>query len=577
LPPGYPQPGAPTATDKEIEAARKRAEAERAAQVQEIENLKNQMAALRDAETQKREQAAARAKAQEEQRLRREAEMARRQEMQDRRNAQAGNTGGGDGNMGGLFLEEEPAAGGVEGSAPDRGIGNPDASAEDRVRGEITNLEQQLRDMEMAQQKREDDARRVQEENERASQEMYRIYEQIALKEEEAAQEREQQELRRLEEDKQRVEDERRKQEEDYQKMMDELRRLQDEADRRIAELENQKRDIERLEELQKAREQEIVLEQTLRETERMRMLQEREMSLLGRSTQPESRNLASAGSTEGSEDLMAVLDFSNEADSEQLVLLVQTINQLRQEIQLLQFKIQKLENGENSGPELVNAPIGTASKPAGTPSPTLVSSNTGGPTGTNGKFNTADKDKSWQGLSITDIKDPNLKSTEYVPDRPKPAPQPVRATPTQQGNQGTPVAQGGDAPATAEKDPNDHSGTFWDGPGPQFEARAYVEGESKMKDLIKEKLRAGGVCGLGQAAYSLTLDPKGNVIRYSVLAANSTTVEFQLSTILPTLKFNAVNNRYNQTIYQEFKAEIICDGASDKVKLQEVESIIKD
>ena len=244
----------------------------------------------------------------------------------------------------------------------------------------------------------------------------------------------------------------------------------------------------------------------------------------------------------------------------------------------MLQFKIQKLENGGNSGPELVNAPGGIATKPGNSPSPTLVSSATGGPKGTNGKFNTADKNKDWEKLSITEIIDPNLKSTEYVPERPKPAPKPVRSIPTQaQDNQGTPAPQGDGTPAKAEKDPNDHSGTFWDGPGPQFEARAYVEGESKMKELLKEKLRAGGVCGLGQAAFSLTLDPKGNVIRYSVLAANSTTVEFQLSTILPTLKFNAVNNRYNQTIYQEFKAEIICDGAADKVKLQEVESIIKD
>ncbi|MEM7654723.1 MAG: hypothetical protein AAF399_01230 [Bacteroidota bacterium] len=597
LPSGYPQPGAPTSADKEVEAARKRAEANRTAQIQEIQDLKDQMAQLREKAANQAKEDAARQKAAADKEKRRQAYIAKRKEQQRRReDARRNQQGQGrdrslnneeayadadDGVAGGLFLDEEVPDGEFGEDSDTEGM-----SEEDKIRMEMQEMEQLIQEKEQAQQEREAEAQRIADENLRANEELFRMYEDMSLKAEEAEQARENQELASLEQERIRVEEERRKQEEQYQQMMDEIQRLQEEAERSISDLELQKRDIERQEEIQKTREQEIILEQALREQERLRLLKDKERYLLGRSTirPPSNRDLI-ASEEDQLDAMIASLDVTAEADSEQ-VKLIQIINQLRTELQLVRYKLQKLEGeGGGAGPELVN---GTPSGPEtvnGTPSGgTNVASATpsGGKTIRPAKgFKTADQDDSWKNLSNSDIVDPTQKVSDYIPARPTPTPKPsVIEAPVPQGDRSIPTQDAGTAtttPTTKEKDPNDHSGTFWDGPGPKFEARTYVEGEGQMKELIKEKLRAGGVCGLGQAAFSLTLDPKGNVVRYSVLAANSSTVEFQLGTVLSTLKFNAVDSRYNQTIYQEFKAEIICDGAADKVRLQEVEDIIKD
>ena len=111
---------------------------------------------------------------------------------------------------------------------------------------------------------------------------------------------------------------------------------------------------------------------------------------------------------------------------------------------------------------------------------------------------------------------------------------------------------------------------------GPKFSPRFYVDGEDMMKKTIVERLQAGGVCGLGHVVFSVTLDPQGNVIGHQILTVNNPTVEFQMNSIIPTLKFNAIDARYNQTIYQEVKAEIVCEGVKNDVNIKNVKDIIK-
>ncbi|GAB4403412.1 MAG: hypothetical protein OHK0039_02550 [Bacteroidia bacterium] len=520
----------PTGNTPELDEARRRAEAERIAQEQEIQRLREEMARLRN-EEERRQQARL---AQEQRQREREAALAQRDpgtEQATNRNRR-NNPQNSEGDMGGLFLDD---------SAPAPGGPDSTTQGEDRTRQEIAQLEARLRQLEDQQRQREEEERRRQDESQQTRMEMLRITEEIAMKNEEAARLREQRELDQLEADRNRVETERRTQEEQYQRLMDEIRRLQDEAQQKIADLERQKGDMSRMAELKKAREQEIILERALREKERERMLEEKRISLMGRG----ATTVANSGTD--IDALMASLgDVSTEVDSEKLLILVRTIEQMRAEMQILQIRIQQLEAGEPVTP--APATSGAAnrnpqqSRPAGT-------------------YTRADQDKSWQGL---DIQAPGTTPKDYVsPERP------AAGTPQPSGQSTRPTAS--DAARATHKD------THWDGPGPEFGPRTPVGGESQMKDLIKTKLRSGGVCGLGQAAFSLTLDPQGNVIRHSVLAANTPQVEAQMATILPTLKFDATNSRYNQTVYFQFKAEIICEGQSTNVQLQNVEQIIKD
>ena len=574
-PPAVPNPNPnlqqpDMAKDQAIEDARERAEIDRVAQQQEIQALRDQMAKLREQAEQQRQD-----------KLRREQEeadrMAFNEEQPDRsrRRGPRGRSVKPQEEAGGLFLDDVPETNEQPEEYTDTGEPDPNATEEDRIREEIARLEQQLREVEDDQRAKEDEARRQQEEAERNKVEMFRIKEQIAMKEEEAAQQREAEELRRMEEEQRLVEDERRRKEEEYQRAMDEIKRLQDEADRQIQDLENQRRDIERLAALKKNREQEIVLQQALREAETQRMLEEERLRLTGQAGSGTStRSLSVAGNDAGvNADITAILqslDFTNDPDSEKLKELVRIINLLQNQLFEVNTRIQYLESGGDPNPSGSTLPQNNQpntrslsdalAAPTDPPKSDKPSIPAGYRTGTS--------------LSLDDIIAPDMKKEDYVIARSVPEPVPPVVNP----NTGNPQANNPSnpgQPAQTKVEDRGHKDTYWDGPGPKFEPRVYVEGEAKMKEIIKERLRAGGVCGLGQAAFSLTLDPQGNVKNHSVLAANSAVVEIQLGSVLPTLKFNAVDSRYRQTIYLQFKAEILCEG-TQKVELQNVDNIIK-
>ena len=79
---------------------------------------------------------------------------------------------------------------------------------------------------------------------------------------------------------------------------------------------------------------------------------------------------------------------------------------------------------------------------------------------------------------------------------------------------------------------------------------------------------------GLAQALFSVTVDPQGKVVSYDVLGANNSSVEVELSTVLPTLQFQPANVRFDQTLYLEFKAEVPCEG-EDRVNLRDVDPLL--
>jgi hypothetical protein len=510
-------PATPSATvamegDKE---ARAREDAARQAKEQELAMLKEQMEKMRIEEEKKREQrlAAERAKA--------EKEAARQQASASRGSSNPGGAGG-------LFLDDAPQKGDKPGSQAEAPQQVP-MSEEERIQQEIRNLEEQKRQLSEARRQREEEARRRQQEEDRASQDLLRIEEEIVRKQEEAAQRREQMELDRMEQDRRRAEEESKRRQDEYQRIQEEIRRLQAEAERKVAEVEKQNQDASNLARLRQAREQEITLERELRRQQTALQMEQTRRSLL-----------AGGNSITSMSDVMP--DLSATPDSDRVAALMRAVVQLQGELAVLQGQIRAM------GGTPATAPVTPGAKPGAAPS----------------RPRSAADDQSWKGFSY---QDPDADPALY-----KPAPGTNVAQPKPQSGSNAPGYRPG---AGFSPDPS-HQETHANVPGPEFGVRTYAGGNEKMKEIIKTKLKDGGVCGLGQALFSVTLSPAGDVLRHSVLAANTPLVEMQLNSVIPTLKFNAVDSRYSQTVYLEFKAEILCDGAADKVNLQGVENIIR-
>lgn len=514
-------PTTSAANEEELREARQRADAERVAQEQEIQQLKAQMQKMREEEEKKRQQALAAEKA--------------RKEKEEQQIARS--SGGG---AGGLFLDDQdPKAPKGSKAQPTDPPAKPQTD-EERYQEELKRLEAQKQEIENARRQRDDETRRRQVEDQKSSDDLLRIEEQITRTQEQAAQRREQQELDRLEADRVKAEEARRKEEEAYSRMMSEIQRLQDEANRKIAEMEQQKRDLDNLANLKRAREQEIMLERALRDQESQKRLEEVRLSLAS-----SGQNLT-VMSDAASPATGVIPDLSTRSDSEKLQILTQTVNQLQRELSRLQEQIRLMGGVPATAPVVTS---GSRTKPAATVS--------------------GDRDQSWKGIDYTA---PNTDPSVYVVNS---GSRPAVKTETRPATPATPEA--GYQPGQGYRPDPSHSDTHANMAGPEFSTRTYVDGNEKMKELVKNKLKEGGVCGLGQAVFSVTLDPSGKVLRHTVLAANTPAVELQINSIIPTLRFNAIDSRYNQTVYLEFKADIICAGAADKVNLKEVESIIKD
>ncbi len=548
------------------------AEAERVAQQQELEQLRSQLENMREQEEARRRELAAREEA------RRAQEEAAAAAMALEDNTEEYPPASDEGDVGELWLpggdgegmEGDGSFGGDEGM--DSGMGGGD---EDRLREEIERLRQERIALEETKRQREADMMRAMEDTRRDNEQIIRLEEEIAARQEEAARVREEMELRRLEEERMQADEARMREEEEYQRMMDEINRLQAEAQAKIAALEAQKADLNRMAELAKKREQEIALERAIREKERQKRLEEVRIGIMS-SGMP----ITSVGSQETDLDaLMANLDLSAEADSEALEILVQQIQQMKLEMARLQNQIRDL------GGEPATSPVSSSSYTS-----SYTSSYGGGdddkgtarggttPTtggGGDGKVRNGATDTSWRD---TDYRDPNVDPSLYPTVKPEPAPQqpaPQQPTVDEPVGTDTPVQE----PVSTRYDSrrgytnnldDEHENTT----GPTVRVREYITGRDAMKQKITDELAAGGVCGLAQALFSVTVDPQGKVVSHDVLGANTTAVELQLMTVLPTLQFQPAGVRFNQTLYLEFKAEVPCEG-QDRINLRDVDPLL--
>ena len=525
--------------DKERLSAKRKADQESVAKEEEILFLRDQLNQMRAREEELREQRLAEEKAQRE----REAEQARYEEE----TSTSWDSGSSDDSYaseessfvdgeGGLFFDEsgrsDSGSGSEDAFASEDSGTDPPKSEEDRLRDRIRDMEAKLRDLERGRQDRENRLRDEEMAQQRENEEYLRLVEEKMRMEEDYNQTVEQKELDRMEKDRQMVDEERRKVEDQTQRLVDEMERLRQEMEAKMMEVERQKVELDRLAELKIKREQEIMLERTLREKEREAQLEAQRISLFGGS----SRNIAANDG--GPIDLNNLPEdfLESPVDSSKLVYLLEVIQQLQAELQILRGQINQMENGGAVVPgpgNPVNTTTGTSVRGVIVPGgenqrPSNIPSN----------YNSASEDKSWEGVDNGIDLPVNPQPQQQIPSR---------------NNNGQPT--GNVSPDVSHRD------THANVEGPKFTERHYINGEAGMEDLINRELKAAGICNAAQAAFSVTLDPSGNVAGHRVLAANSPTVEMQLNRIIPGLKFNASDIRFNQTIYLEFKADITCEG----------------
>ncbi|MEL6133215.1 MAG: hypothetical protein AAFR59_07585, partial [Bacteroidota bacterium] len=535
-----PQPQSQTLDEAKAEADEKRSASE-----DEIRMLREKLSSMREQEAQRQQKEAARQAKLEQRRLAREAA------EEEKRNRDAF------GNSADLFSDDPYGTGDSDSGDGFSAEGDQGGDEEARMQQQIEELRASIQEIADRNRQREDEIRAALEAQQEANRDILRIEEEIAARQEDVERYREEKELAQMTEDRVRVEEEQLKDQDEYQRLIDEINRLQSEAEAKIAELESKKKELENIDKIKTMREQEIVLQRQKRETERQLYLEQVRLSLASQGTPVVALSDDTQGAT-GNQDLMALIpDMTAEVDSEKLKILINAMSQMQLEIQRLQEQIRLLG--------------GTPATPSATTANPYVSPTTSGRSKgstkggqKNGQKN-AGTDDSWKNINYVD---PSADPDSYQ----KVAPQ--NQNPTSRGNDRSPGA--GYTPDRGYDPDPSHRDTHVNTEGSKFVPREYVGGKMAMKDFIKGQLKDGGICGFAQALVSVTLDPKGNVKSSQVLASNSDMVKLQLGSILSKLKFDEADVRYDQTIYFEFKAEILCAGKANEVNLKEVESIIK-
>ncbi len=514
-------------------------------QSEEIQKLREEMAKMREAEEARRKKIAAR-----------EAELARRELERQKALAARGIAEDGGGTDWGDGSE------GADGGFSDEGYDDSYAIA-----NEISELESQREELRQMKEQRLEEVRQRIEENRAANEEIIRLEEQIIAKNEEASRRQEEQELQTIEQEVAQIDEQRQREEEEYQRMMDEIKRLQDEAEAKIAELDQAKAELEQKQQLRKMREQEIALSRALREEQNKKQLEETRLTLLNSGA---NVTLLSDASTSGDDDFTSLLDnidYSAPVDSEALREIVLRMRQMEREIELLQQQI--IAGG---GQPATDYPRGYQTVPqvpaVGQPTPAQAKTRSVGDRKSGADSNT---------LKVEDILAPGMSEADLIINQN--IVRPATGTPAQPSPTGDPQKVEevpSYRPGKGYSPHPSHKETHVNADGPEFGERTYVDGAAAMKDIIKQQMRDGGVCGLAQSLFSVTLDPQGKVLGYQVLGANTEEVASQLSLTIPTLQFNSIGEAINQTVYLQFKAEIVCEGI-DRVPLKEVQDIIKE
>ncbi|HHG86689.1 MAG TPA: hypothetical protein ENJ82_18215 [Bacteroidetes bacterium] len=120
------------------------------------------------------------------------------------------------------------------------------------------------------------------------------------------------------------------------------------------------------------------------------------------------------------------------------------------------------------------------------------------------------------------------------------------------------------------------HNTTFVNVPVQSLAPPTYVDGDGQFGLQLRKGLRKSGFCGLAQAALEIEIAPNGQVVNTRILAANNDRVKEVVPGIISGLRFKPQGIGQNYRSYQQFKAEIVCEGQSPTVNLEEVPDIIK-
>lgn len=547
------KPSPIAAADKERQAAKEVANQQSLAREEEIRFLKEQLVEMREREELLREQRLADERAARESARAAEAYTAAPAYDNSSSNADyVGKEG-----EGGLWFADSDGSTSKEGESGFAAPTDPPkvaATEEERLRQQMVDVENKIREMEQKQLERERIVEQQMMEKERDNDEILRLVEQKLMLEEDMAQRQEDKELDQLNKERSQIEDATARTEDESQRLMDELARLTQELNDKMAEINDKKAEIQNMSELQMRREQEIQLERAIREKQREAELLAYRMNLQGNSSS--GINIADGGNAPLSlTNLPPNFLSGSPEDSTKLIYLLELLEQMRSEMQTLQRRIIELEGGDpNSLP--VNPTSGSGTRPSSQGGVSQTWNQSQRTTSLPPGVKSAADDTSWEGVD----------NGINLPTRPAPQPQQV------------PIASSGNPnqPRGDVKPDISHRDTHANVAGPRFEARTYAEGESAVKEKIKTQLRSANVCGLAQAAFSVTLRPDGTVESANVLVANKPQVQVALMNVVPSLKFNSVNYAYKQVVYLDFKADVACDGVEDNTNLKEVNPLIK-
>jgi hypothetical protein len=387
-------------------------------------------------------------------------------------------------------------------------------SEAERKADEQRKLEDELRDIQSRMREMENEERRREADRRRMQQDLARVQERALLKGEEVQQAREREELEKLEQQRRDAEQKKREQEELVRRQMDEIKRMQLEMERKMADLERLEKELTDKEAQKLTTEQQVAKNQEMRKAEIERQIDAIKMQA-GIST-PGSNAAPIANNPSIPINISA-------NDSNALSLLVQQIAQLRNDINALQTMVVNNQSGGSYG----------GTRGATTRSNTRVV--------TSSSANNAAKSNSWK---KTDYRNPDDKKAEIYN--------------AFNSNEGV-------------KKANEHKNmTIGKMAEPKFAGSSQA-----MKKEVAQKLQAGGVCGLVQTTFILTVSPSGEVVGYDITFANTPAVQLQLGPILKGLKFQSTpSTRMVSRALYELKAEIVCEG-EERINIKDVPDLI--
>jgi hypothetical protein len=384
-----------------------------------------------------------------------------------------------------------------------------------RKEEEKRKLDDELRDIQNRMRELDDKARREEADRRRLQQDLARTQENALRKGEEIQQAREREELEKLELQRREAEAKKREQEEQVRRNMEEIKRMQLDMERKMADLERVEKELKEREAKKLNTQQQVAKNQEMRKAEIERQIDAIKMQAGIASSSSPSAPIS------GGVPSMPINISAN--DSNAISLLVQQIAQLRNEINNLQNLVM---NSQGGGSYAINA----GSRTRSVAKPTITT------TGTN-----AAASNSWQKL---DYRNPNDKKAEIY---------------TSFGS------------SEGVKKANEHKNM----PVGKMSEPKFAGNAEAMKKEVAQKLQAGGVCGLVQTTFIITVAPNGEVVGYDITFANTPAVQLQLGNILKDLKFQSTpSTRMNSRALYELKAEIVCEG-EQRINMKEVPDLI--